>query len=734
MQLLARGDHLAQAVRATSDAHRVFGDHLERHVGEEDPVDGVVLDEVEQPVRVAADVVVHEDERAAAAPGAEHLLEGDVEAQRGELRGAPARFGGGRAALPADQRRERAVGHGHALRPPGGSRGVHDVGGVVGVRRQRRLRLARGDRGGQLLDTDGGRPGRAVAGPPGEDGRRPAVAEEERQAVLGKRGVERYAGPARVQHAEHGHQGVDGPFETDADALPGEPAGAERPGQPRGRGGQFRIGHAALAVDDGDGVRQRPGGPGDELVGRRPVLRRVGAAAQRFRHERPLVRGHDLQVVQPPVAVAGRVGQQGDEALADAPCARRIEDAGRVLQQSQIAVVPRYQVQEHVELGRAGMGVQPLGGRAGQAQAGRTGVLDGQHDLEEGEPGRGPLRGEFARQVTVRYAGVRHGASRGPARFGHQLPERLVAAGALTQGHDIGETGDERLHLQPVAPGDGRAQDDVLLAAEPDEQGRQGRGEENERRRAQLSAALPHRGGQLRADDEPVQPAAVVGLRGPRTVQRERRLLGGPFERAPPVLHGVVQRGVRRLALGPGVRAEGQGKGRQAGLAAVEGRPVQQAEFLVEQPQGPPVDDRVVHGHREHGITRAEAEQGGSQQRRPVQGQWPRDGGAHLLGQALLGHVPDGQRDAYGRAHDLYGPAVLHDECGAQRLVTGDDGGERGLDGRGVQLAPDPVDPGLAVAARALRELVVEPDRLLLEGHGAGGGGTLGHRSPSVWS
>ncbi|GAA2193200.1 hypothetical protein GCM10009787_13990 [Streptomyces bangladeshensis] len=216
------------------------------------------------------------DERGTGQDGDAQLQHGGVEARRGELEHAVAGahrvpFGGG-----SGEAAEAAVGDRHTLGGAGGTGGVDDVGGVVGVDTRSGRRTVPGVQ--QFTD-----PARVVQGDGGS-----GVGEHQRAALGGVGGV-------------HGQEGGTGPGDGQLgrDQLHRtrqdeghDPVGPCSPpgqvyGQPVGAGGQFTVGPGPPAVGEGRRVRG-PGHPGGEQLAERrmrrsrvPLRRAVGGAGLR---------------------------------------------------------------------------------------------------------------------------------------------------------------------------------------------------------------------------------------------------------------------------------------------------------------------------------------------------------------------------------------------------------------------------------------------------------------------
>jgi hypothetical protein len=121
VELLAGGHHVLQVGQRLVGGDHVFGDILQRDERQEQALHALRAHHRGERLRIATRRLVDEHQRAAGGERGEDFLEGDVEAQRGELqralRGRHRRVRG----LPAQQVRQRAVVHGHALGRAGGA-------------------------------------------------------------------------------------------------------------------------------------------------------------------------------------------------------------------------------------------------------------------------------------------------------------------------------------------------------------------------------------------------------------------------------------------------------------------------------------------------------------------------------------------------------------------------------------------------------------------------------------
>ncbi len=131
LELLAGRHHLAQRTRHLSAVGHRVGQGLEGDERKEQSFHRVRVHEGQQGGHVLAQAAGGQYQGAASPPGAEQLLEGDVEAERGELERGGGGIGG-LAQLPRQQVAKGAVGKRDALGPAGAAGGVDEVAGGLG--------------------------------------------------------------------------------------------------------------------------------------------------------------------------------------------------------------------------------------------------------------------------------------------------------------------------------------------------------------------------------------------------------------------------------------------------------------------------------------------------------------------------------------------------------------------------------------------------------------------------
>ena len=140
-QLLTRRHHVTQGGRHLAAGRHRFSQRLQRHVGQEYPLDALPRDQRQQRVRIAALRFRGQHQGAADGEGHQHFLERHIEAQRRKLqraRGVPKPW---MRHMPRHQMPEHGAAHGHTLGAPAGAGGKQYVDPLTRrLRRKRRHR------------------------------------------------------------------------------------------------------------------------------------------------------------------------------------------------------------------------------------------------------------------------------------------------------------------------------------------------------------------------------------------------------------------------------------------------------------------------------------------------------------------------------------------------------------------------------------------------------------------
>ncbi|XSF02870.1 hypothetical protein VZP55_34980 [Myxococcus faecalis] len=231
-----------------------------------------------------------------------------------------------------------------------------------------------------------------------------------------------------------------------------------------GAGVELSVGEGGALEAEGFGVRRAEGlgleeGVEGGVLGVADVLAlEVGEQLD------VLILGEQRQLGQTGVRVGGHRAEQRVEVPTQPLDRRHVEEVGVVLEPTEDLVRPVLaQLQQQVELGRAGVHEQIRGLEPRHGQVLPRGVLEAEHHLEQrvtAQVARGlQLLDELLEgQLLVRVRRHAH-----VLRAAQQLAEGGVAAQVVAQHQRVDEEADQRLQLRHVAAGDGRADGDVRL-------------------------------------------------------------------------------------------------------------------------------------------------------------------------------------------------------------------------------------------------------------------------------
>ena len=214
---------------------RIAGDLVEQRRGQEQRGDAEPLDRRGEAGRRQRDLARHDDQPRAVEQRAPDLEGRGVECRIRDL-GDDLVRSQLHVVRAADEVRDGLLPDQHALRHAGGPRRVHHVRDVHGARRRRRVgHRPRIERRPVAIDADRGDPRRRQARQQlqvGDDHRDVRVAQQQREALGGQRGIERHVGGARLHRGERGDDEVLATLEAHAD--PGRRTGrAARPARAR---------------------------------------------------------------------------------------------------------------------------------------------------------------------------------------------------------------------------------------------------------------------------------------------------------------------------------------------------------------------------------------------------------------------------------------------------------------------------------------------------------------------
>ncbi|WP_442800815.1 hypothetical protein [Rhodococcus sp. M8] len=533
----------------------------------------------------------------------------------------------------------------------------------------------------------------------------------------------------------------------DRDAVAGPDAlGDEIPGPLR---------RPAVEVEVGDlnAVRDERRGLGIGLHGDLPLLRHRPLDAVGDRHRlglddrgrRALGLGADVDVPDHRVGGFRDGAQDGHEAFGERRDGAGVEQVHGVGEPDVHAggraarVLTRIDGHLQVELRGEFTGVEGLDGETRQFEARGLGVLERQHRLEHGMPGRGAHGHHVVDHPLERHVGVPERLEVDGAGPVEQLGEGRRRVHIRAQGEGVDEHPDEVVEAPVTAARDGRADDDVVGAAEPGEQHGERRVDDHEQRRPVLEREGVEPLPDLRVDLHRHRAAAQRRLRRPGPVRGQIEQFGHPGQARTPV--GQLGTG-RRLRI-VGVTEDPTLPERVVGVLHLERRPGRRAarqprrvgghQIPCQRRQRRTVGGDVVDDEGEHVVVGADRDDPAAH--RHLRGDVEALGGeGDDLGERLLlgRHL-----DRHDRGHHrvgvedvLVGPRLVLRVPGAQRLVPLDHVAHRGGERRGVEAATQPDRERDVVARGGGIELVEHPHALLGERErhpiGAGPGGQRG--------
>ena len=595
------------------------------------------------------------------------------------------------------------------------------------------------------------------AGGVSEDERQLSVGDHEGQAVGRQGRVERHVATARLPDPQQCRQPREPGLHADAHQHLGPHAQLAQPAADLA-GVPVQVGVAQLGalVLGGHAVR------GAGHLGREALVRahrRDLAVGVVPRHQLgvPLGLGQQRQLGQPGRRVGHRPAQQHLQ-VAQQPFDRgRVEQPGLVRALEPQPVRARLGQEVEVELGHVDAHHQ-VGEREldpGRGDRGRLALGVAEQDLEQRRATGVPLHPQGLDQLAERQVLVRVGGHGGVPEPGQQVGERRVAGQVAADRERGDEEADQPGQLGPGPVGADGADGDVGLPGVAVQQGLEAGHQRDEQGGALAAAQLAQSVEQGPVGHPPGQPAVELLHHGARVVGGELKGLR-PVQGGPPVAGQLVEdRPAEPVALPDGVVGELHRQGGQLGRGVVRcsHRPgVVRRQFAQQQPGRPAVGHRVVGHHEEHvlgGVGNRRPRQrrrirhwlGGVGNRRPRQRRRSRCWGgqpdqpgpqqgprgqrerAHGLDvnqvaqqfRLHLGRVA-GQVHQVGRhrprgVDDLDGPVARPGrQAGAQRLVAGDDLGQRAVQGGRVQGPGQPqglrhVVGGLATLCLAARGL-----------------------------
>ncbi len=496
-------DHLVGAGRG-EQRREVRGDDLEA-------VDAFALEIGGERVGIGGDLGGQDVEAAAAGERREEHGVAEVGREGGDVRvgRAPRQIeAGGHAAHVVD---DLAVLDRHALGHARGTGGEEHVGEVGGGGLERGAGVALGgERAGVGVEAHQGHGRESVGqGRVGDDDGGAGLAEDLREARRGVRGIERQVRAAGLEDAEERDHEIRAALAAEAHHRVGDHAqAAQVVGEPVGA-------HVELAVREALGAGHQRGLAGrlvdlrleelvDALARRERGVRVVPAGEQ----EAPLVVGEHGQLAEAPLRILHHGAEQRLELADQAVDGGRVEEIGGVLEapDDPAGVVGHDEGEVDLDRGAVGGEARELHAREAQALAGR--VLEVEDHLEERRAAGIRLRLELLHQALEGHVLVGVGAERDLLDPAEELLERQIRRDLRAHDQRVEEEADHPLGLGARAPGDGGADDEVVLAAVAVEQHVERREEHHVERGALAPGQLLDAGGELRREGEGALPTA----------------------------------------------------------------------------------------------------------------------------------------------------------------------------------------------------------------------------------
>ena len=568
--------------------------------------------------------VVDDPDAAAAAQGDVEFEDREVEADRGRGQYAFQAFPVEVVQRPGEEGAGVAVCDADAFGFAGRARGVDDVGEVAGGGGVDGVAVGLGQFAPLAVEAEGG----AVV--PRQGGQEPFLGQEDGgigvvehgSHALGRVGrVERHIGAAGFEDAQQADEHVKRAF--DADAY--QDVGADAPAsqvvrQPVGSGVEFGVGELLSFAHDGDGL----GSPGDlcfdQLVdGARAGVFLPGVVPV-FQQLLPFAVLQHGQVGNAGFRLGDDGVEQGAEVPGQAFDGAAVEEVGAVFDFALECAAGFGNGECEVVFGAAGAAADRLQLQLRQVEIAFGGVLQQEHDLEQGGVAGVPFRFEDVDQLFERDVLVGVGFEGGAADALQQAAYAFLPVHPGAQDEGVDEEADQAFDFATVPVGDGGADADVLLPGVPAKQDVVGRRQAHEEGALGLPVQGMQPGGGGRADAEAVAGAAVALDGRPHPVGREGQQCRSALQLLLPVGQLFVQYGAAKpLPLPLGVVGVLDGQGRQDRAQVLSRMPhaggIEGGEFVEEDAHRPAVRGDVVGGEEEDVVVFGQFEQPGAQQR-----------------------------------------------------------------------------------------------------------------------
>ncbi len=674
---------------------------------------------------------VADQQRSAVGQGREPALVGTVEGERHEVQFAVGwRHFVALANRPAVHG-DGAMGYRHPFGQAGGTRGVDDVGQVIGLGGvRRRVAGLRGQvhvvqgQGCQPLRDRQALHERAVAEQQGHA----TVLHQVGQAFAGVLRIERRIGTAGLEHRQQAHDHLKATLQGDTDQhFRPDPGCDQGMGQAVGLLVKLGKAHALLAKQQGGGLRGLRSPLGNALVHQRAVgvtqVRGVAHSVQVLM----LIDGQHRQRSNAARRVGDEAAQQGQPMAPQALDGGGIEQVARIGQRRPQAVFALHGVQRQVERGAVAFPEQPFDIEPRHLPGALVAALAlvVVHHLEQRVVAQAAVWLQsfdqlFERQVLMRL-GTEH-------RLLDLLQQRREGQGPLHIGAQhlrVDEEAQQAIGLDPVAVGVGHPDANIGLAGVAVQQHLERRQQQHEQRDLLLLRQALQGFAQGAVDGQVDTRAAQAWLGRTRTVggQLQHRLMRAQLL-TPVGQLLLAAAGFHPATLPDGVVGVLNGQRGQLDRPPVDEAQVQLHQLIDHDLHRPAIGDDVVLHHHQHMFIVSHRQQPQPYQRTVFEVEGPGDlllDQRLYLGVLVLGcqggrQVQRLDRDRQGAMHALAGPLLLHHEGGAQGLVACHQGIERLLQGLGVELAAQAQGGRDVRGAAAWLQLPEEPLALLGEG------------------
>jgi hypothetical protein len=310
-----------------------------------------------------------------------------------------------------------------------------------------------------------------------------------------------------------------------------------------------------------------------------------------------------------------RTAQDG-EPLGEADDGPRVEQLGVVTEHEGESFVVSPGLQHEIELGLPVAGVEELQRQIGEGLPAPTlpvlAVQDG-HGLKERGAAQVALHLQLGQQLFERHVLVGHRLQNGRPGAVEEVGEGRVSRQISSQDERVGEVADDRLKLDAVSPGEGRADHDVVLPAVAGQKHLVGGQQHHEKSRAALLAHPLQLRGDTGRQPEGVKPSPVGENSRARVIERQLQHRRGGEPLTP-----VVER--RRVVLAPLPERDipvphPQLRELRGGPVAMSG--IEAGQVVSQHVERPAVARDVVKHDAQHVVVLGQPQQADAQRRRP---------------------------------------------------------------------------------------------------------------------